>query len=168
MAFDSFMYFTGGSPAIEGESTDNVYQAKKAFEIASFSWGASNPVTVGSGTTGMSGGKVSISSFNVMKKTDNSSPTIFQACCQGTHYPQATVVLRKSGGKPVDYIEYDFKEVMVESVQWSGSNGGDDSPTESVSFAFGEVTINYTPQKTDGTAGTKNSSKWSQVTNKSE
>lgn len=168
MAYDSFMYFTGGSPAIEGETTDNTFQAKKAFEIYSFSWGASNPVTVGSSSGGMSGGKVSLSSFNLMKKTDNSSPTLFQACCQGTHYPQATVVLRKAGGKPMEYIEYDFTEVMVESVQWSGSAGGDDTPTESVSFAYGGVTVNYTPQKTDGTAGTKNSSKWSQITNQPE
>lgn len=168
MAYDSFMYFTGGTPAVEGETTDTTYSAKKAFEIYSFSWGASNPVTVGSGTTGMSGGKVSLSSFSIMKKTDNSSPTLFQACCTGTHYPQATVILRKAGGKPMDYIEYDFTEVMVESVQWSGSAGGDDSPTESVSFAYGGVTINYTPQKTDGTAGTKNSSKWSQVKNAAE
>ena len=168
MAFDSFMYFEGGDPAIQGETTDSVLKSKKAFEIYSFSWGASNPVTVGSAAEGMGAGKVSLSSFSVMKKTDNTSPTLFKACCTGTHYPSASVVLRKAGGKPVDYIQYDFKEVMVESVQWSGSSGGDDSPAESVSFAYGEVTINYTPQKTDGTAGTKNSAKWSQVTNKSE
>ena len=32
---------------------------------------------------------------------------------------------------------------MVESVQWSGSSGGDDTPTESVSFAFAKVEIDY-------------------------
>ena len=94
MAFDSFMYFTGGDPAIKGETTDNTYKSKNAFEIYSFSLGASNPVTIGSGAQGMGAGKVSLSSFNVMKKTDNASPTLFKACCTGTHYPQATVVLR--------------------------------------------------------------------------
>jgi len=34
----------------------------------------------------------------------------------------------------------------VESVQWSGSSGGDDTPTESVSFAFGTVKITYNLQ----------------------
>src|ERR1700739_792594 len=99
MAFDSFMYFTGGDPAIEGETQDTTYSAKKAYELYSFSWGASNPVTVGSAAGGMGAGKVSLSSFNVMKKTDNASPTLFKACCTGTHYPTATVVLRKAGGK---------------------------------------------------------------------
>ena len=35
---------------------------------------------------------------------------------------------------------------MVESVQWSGSNGGDDWPIESTSFAFGTVKITYNSQ----------------------
>lgn len=160
MAFDTFMYFTGGAPKIEGETTDNTFKDKKAFEIYSFSWGASNPVTIGSATTGMGAGKVSISSFNIMKKTDNSSPQLFQACCSGTHYPEATVVMRKAGGKQYQFIKYDFKEVMVESVQWSGSSGGDDTPSESVSFAFGHVDVTYTPQKPDGTEGTANPASW--------
>ena len=32
--------------------------------------------------------------------------------------------------------KYTFTDVMVDSIQWSGSPGGDDVPTESVSFAF--------------------------------
>jgi type VI secretion system secreted protein Hcp len=35
---------------------------------------------------------------------------------------------------------------MVESIQWSGSSGGDDTPTESISFAFGKVVIEYKKQ----------------------
>ena len=165
MAFDSFMWFEGGSPAIEGETTDDTYSKSKAFEIYSFSWGASNPVTVGSGGSGMGAGKVSISSFSVMKKTDNASPTLFKACCDGSHYPKSHVALRKAGGKQTVYIQYDFEEVMIESVQWSGSSGGDDTPSESVSFAFAKVTVNYTPQKTDGTAGTLNAFAWDQRLN---
>ena len=37
---------------------------------------------------------------------------------------------------------------MVESVQWSGSSGGDDTPTESVSFAFGEGRDHTTSSRT--------------------
>jgi type VI secretion system secreted protein Hcp len=165
MAFDSFMYFEGGDPKIEGETTDDKFKDKKAFELYSFSWGASNPVTVGSGTTGMGSGKVSLSSFNIMKKTDNASPTLFKACCDGTHYPKAHVVLRKAGGKQTIYIQYDFEEVMIESIQWSGSSGGDDSPSESVSFAYAKVTVNYWPQKPDGTEGTLNAFAWDQRLN---
>ena len=44
------------------------------------------------------------------------------------------------------FLKYDFTDVMVESIQWSGSTGGDDTPTESVSFAFAKVAIDYFKQ----------------------
>ena len=156
MAFDTFMFFTGpgtdkaGSLAIKGETTDDTYKANNAFELYSWSWGASNPVTIGSASTGTGGGKVSLSSFNVMKKSDLASPTLFSACAQGVHFPKATVVMRKAGGSQVVYLTYVFSEVYVESIQWSGSTGGDDTPTESVSFAFKSVSITYQPQDTTG------------------
>ncbi|HWB83588.1 MAG TPA: type VI secretion system tube protein Hcp [Bryobacteraceae bacterium] len=144
MAFDAFLKLNG----IAGESTDDKHKGE--IEIYSFSWGASNPTTIGSGTSGVGAGKVSISSFNIMKKTDKASPTLFQNCCSGKHIPDAVVILRKAGGTAVEYLTYKFSELMVESIQWSGSAGGDDTPTESVSFAFGKCTIDYQPQGKDG------------------
>ena len=154
MAYDSYVYFDGAATnanlTVKGETTDTTFKAKNAFEIYSFSWGASNPVTIGSATTGAGAGKVSISSFNVMKKTDSASPTVFQACCLGAHFPKVVVTLRKAGGKQETFIEYTFETCFVESVQWSGSSGGDDTPTESLSIAFGKVTGKYWAQGADG------------------
>jgi type VI secretion system secreted protein Hcp len=166
MAFDAFMYTTGGAVPAVGETTDVVYTQKKAWEILSFSFGASNPSTVGSGSGGSGGGKVSISSFSIMKKTDNASPSLFKSCCMGSFYDAATVVLRKAGGKnPLVYLQYDFGEVYVDSIQWSGSSGGDDTPAESVSFSFATVKVQYWPQKKDGTAGTLKDASWNVTTN---
>jgi type VI secretion system secreted protein Hcp len=122
------------------------------IEIYSFSWGASNPTTVSSGQAGLSAGKVSISSFNVMKKTDKSSCNLFADCCAGQHIATATVTMRKAtgtSGAQQAFLVYTFTDVMVESVQWSGSSGGDDTPTESVSFAFAKVAIEYSTQDTE-------------------
>lgn len=141
MAYDAFLKIDG----VNGESQRDGHQNE--IEIYSFSWGASNPTSVGSGGKGMAAGRVSISSFNIMKKTDSASPTLFQKCCSGKHFDTATVVLQKAGGdKALDYLTYKFGEVFVESIQWSGSSGGDDTPSESVSFAFGKVEITYKPQ----------------------
>lgn len=146
MSFDAYLDI----PEVPGESTAKSFEKK--IEIYSFSWGASNPVNIGPGTGGAATGRVSISSFNVMKKTDVASPVLFKACCTGDHYPKMTVSLRKqtgTGGQDA-FIIYGFEEVYVESVQWSGSTGGDDVPTESVSFAFGKVTVEYKTQGKDG------------------
>jgi len=147
MAFDTFLKFDEASK-IEGESTAKGFA--KQIEIFSFSWGASNPTTIGSGATGLAAGKVSISSFNVMKKTDKASAPLFNACCSGKHIETVVVTMRKAGGDAGQqpFLKYTFSNVMVESIQWSGSSGGDDTPTESVSLAFGKVAIEYSTQET--------------------
>jgi type VI secretion system secreted protein Hcp len=147
MSFDTFLKFTGGND-VKGESTADGH--KDEIEIYSFSWGASNPTTIGSGSGGLTGGKVSISSFNVMKKTELSSAKLFAACCSGQHFDTAVVSMRKAtgvAGKQQEFLNYTFENVMIESIQWSGSSGGDDSPTESLSIAFGKVTIKYSKQE---------------------
>ena len=77
MAFDTFLKIKG----VEGEAMQANHA--KEIEIYSFSWGASNPTTVGSSSAGLSAGKVSVSSFNLMKKSDKTSPVLFAACCNG-------------------------------------------------------------------------------------
>ena len=145
MAFDTFMKIEG--PAVAGETTASGMAG--SFEILSFSWGASNPVTIGSTSGGISGGKVSISSFNVMKTSEDASALLFAACCAGQHYETITVTMRKatgtSGGQQA-FLTYTFTNCMIESIQWSGSSGGDDAPTESLSIAFGQVSIAYSKQ----------------------
>jgi len=152
VAFDTFLQLDG----LDGESTRAGFE--KWIEIYSFSFGASNPTTVSAGSSGMSAGKVSLSSFNVMKKTETSSPTIFQMCCVGDHFKTAKLTLNKASGDkktPLSFLVFAFTEVYVESIQWSGSTGGDDTPTESVSFAFASVTVTYTPQQKTGAAAPK-------------
>ena len=169
MPFDTYLYIAGKSSSgleVQGETTDEKFKDKKAIEIYSFSFGASNPTTVGSASTGSGGGRVSFSSFNFMKKTDKASPYLFKTCAEGSHFPTMTVVLRKSGGKKIEFIRYNFSQVFIDSIQWSGSTGGDDSPTESVSASFGSFDLTYWAQDKEGKRiETKNEVAWSQVTN---
>jgi type VI secretion system secreted protein Hcp len=154
MSFDTYLFID----EIEGESTAKFDSkpnglTKAPTEIYSFSFGAQNPTTVGPTSGGSGAGRVSVSSFHLMKKTDNSSPLLFQACCAGDHFAKGSVVLRKAGGKDNKqqvFLQYDFVELYVDSVQWSGSTGGDDTPTESVSFSFGKVKVTNNPQDKSG------------------
>jgi type VI secretion system secreted protein Hcp len=160
MAFDAYLKIAG----VDGAATRKGFE--KQMEILSFSWGASNPVSVGTGGSGMGAGKVSLSSFNVMKKSDTASPKLFTTCCSGDHYPTAVVTLNKAAGKEsIPFLTYEFEEVFVESIQWSGSGGGDDTPTESVAFAFGKVTMTYILQTGSGAKGDTIVASWNQQTN---
>jgi type VI secretion system secreted protein Hcp len=154
MAFDAFLKLDG----VEGGSTRKGFE--KQIELLNFSWGAHNAVSIGAGA-GSGAGKATLSNFSFTKITDTASPGIFQACCQGKHFPKAKVVLHKAGGdEAVDYLVYEFEKCFIESVQWSGSTGGDDRPMETVSLAFGKVTITYVAQTVAGAKGSPVVGSW--------
>jgi len=150
MAFDTYLKIEG----CPGESTHEKHKGE--IEILSWSFGASNPSTVGPGSEGSGAGRVTISSFNFMKKVDKSSPDMFMKCCTGQHYDSAVVTMNKATGggsgavSQQPFLTFTFKEVFVDSIQWSGSTGGDDMPTESVSFSFGQVKAMYQKQDAKG------------------
>jgi type VI secretion system secreted protein Hcp len=147
MAYDAFLKLDG----VTGESQKD--QHKGEIDLMSFSWGASNSSSVGTGT-GSSSGKVTVSDFSIMKTTDSSSAPLFQKCCDGTTFATAAVTLqRQTNSGAVAYLVYNFTNVYVTSIQWSGSGGSGDTPMESASFAFETCTIDYTPQNDDGTPG---------------
>jgi type VI secretion system secreted protein Hcp len=158
MAFDAFLKLEG----IDGESTRKGYE--KQMAILSFSWGGSNPSTIGV-TGGGGGGKGELSSLSFMKKADSASPLTFQKCMEGEHIKKATLTLLKSGGKEaVDFVKYEMEKVYIDSVQYSGSSGGDDQPIESISLSFGKLSYTFTPQKADGTKGSPVVGQWDVTT----
>jgi type VI secretion system secreted protein Hcp len=156
MPFDAFIKIDG----IDGESTRTGFE--KQIELLTFSLGAQNTATVGSAGAGGGAGKASVSSFSCLKLTDAASPALFQACCSGKHIAKAVVTLRAAGGdSPVDYLKYEFETVFIDSFQWSGSSDAQSSrPTDSLSLAFGKVTVTYTPQSNTGATGSPMVALW--------
>jgi type VI secretion system secreted protein Hcp len=145
MAFDAYLHID----TIKGESQDSKH--KGDMEIFNFSFGAHNPTTIGSASGGGGGGRVSFGAFSFSKKTDASSPLLFQACASGQHIKDGLLTLRKAGGDTaLEYLKFGFQEMFIESIQWAGSSGGDDTPMESCSFAYGVYTIDYQPQNAKG------------------
>ena len=106
-----------------------------------------------SGTTHVGGGggagKVKVQDINIVKHVDKASPNLMLACCNGKHYKEALLTVRKAGEKPLEYIKITMKEVLVSSIQASGT-GNDDRVSESLTLNFAEYKIEYTPQKADG------------------
>ncbi len=154
MAWDAYLTVEG----VSGESQRSGHEGQ--IEIIAFSFGGSNPSSVGVGGGGGTG-TVNLSSFTVTKKTDASSAELFQQMCQGVHFPTAELTMYKSGGAAaLPYLVYKFEELYVDSIQWSGSEGGDNIPMETVSFSFGKVVVEYTEQNPDGTAGGVHVGQW--------
>jgi type VI secretion system secreted protein Hcp len=73
------------------------------------------------------------------------------AACNGKHFPDAQLIVRKAGQNPVEYLKIKLTEVLITSVTTGGS-GGEDRLTENVTLNFAKVKVEYTPQKDDGSA----------------
>ena len=132
---------------IKGESIDHKH--KDEVDVLAWSWGLSQ-----SGTTHMGGGggagKVNVQDLSLTKYVDKSSPNLIIATCNGKHYKQAVLTVRKAGENALEYLKITMKEVLISSVSTGGS-GGEDRLTENVTLNFGWFKVEYTPQKSDGT-----------------
>ncbi len=120
------------------------------IRVDSFSIGASNPVSANAGSSGLSGGTPTLSSFNVAKSTDQSSCDLFKGLTKGTHFDTANVCCLKSGSDAQVYMQFDFTDVMCESIQWAGSGGSGGTASESASFAYAQVQVTYFKQDDSG------------------
>lgn len=156
MAFDTYMIVPGAPGEslvtnlkdIRGRTVTQV-----PFEVFAFSFGVSDQVTIGSGSGGGTAGKPTLSTFNITRKSDKASLPLFRSSLTGKFLASAQVLMVRAGSSALTIAQYDMTNVFVESMQWSGSSGGDDTPTESVSFTPVIFRYRYVVQNADGSPG---------------
>ncbi len=158
-AVDMFLGFEG--PTIVGESKDSVHAGK--VDVLAWSWGMSNSGTTHTGG-GTGAGKANFQDLSLTKYVDKASPVLMKKCADGTHIAKATLIVRKAGEKPLEYIKITMEEVMVTSVSTGGS-GGEDRLTENISLNFAKVKFEYIPQKADGSGDAAIPMGWNIVEN---
>ncbi len=159
MAVDMFLKI--GTPAVTGESLDSVHSTE--MDVLAWSWGVSNSGDAQRGG-GAGAGKAHVGDISVTKYVDAASTALFLACCNGQHYTNATLTIRKAGTNPLEYLVITMGEVMITSYSTGGS-GGQDRLTENVTLNFANVTYNYTPQTATGAAGATATTTWDMTKN---
>jgi type VI secretion system secreted protein Hcp len=133
--------------SLKGESVDKAH--KDEIDVLAWSWGTSQSGTMHMGTGG-GAGKVSVQDLSFTKYIDKASPALLDACCSGKPFPDATLIVRKAGGDPLEYVTIVLGSVLISSVSTGGS-GGEDRLTENVTLNFATVKVTYKGQKADGT-----------------
>jgi type VI secretion system secreted protein Hcp len=157
MAIDAFLKVDN----IQGESQDSVF--KNTIEVQSYSFGASQTAHVQGG--GLAAGKATLGDLSIMKLFDKSSPKLFGALTTGTHIPNILLSLRKGGGGKSGgyvYLTYKLENAIVTGTHVSG---GSETPTESYSFAYQKVTVEYFLQGSTGSVTSTGSVGWDAATN---
>lgn len=160
MAVDMFLKLGD----IKGESQDKTH--KEEIDVLAWSWGVSN---AGSFHTGGGGGagKANVQDLSFTKYIDLASTDIFLATCNGKHLPEATLVVRKAGETPLEYLTIKMSDVLITSYQTGGS-GGEDRLTENVSLNFAKVQLTYKEQAAKGAQAKAPTVSWDVAANVSE
>ena len=152
MAMDMFIQVG----TLKGESVDKTHAGKT--DVLAWSWGMSNSGSAHTGG-GAGAGKANVQDLSFTKYIDKSTPDLMLVACNGKHFDNATLIVRKAGEKPLEYLKITMTEVLITSVSTGGS-GGEDRLTENVTLNFASVKVEYVEQKKDGSAGDKPSMNW--------
>lgn len=142
MAVDMFLKLD----KIKGESKDKAH--KDDIDVLAWSWGLSQSGSTHVGA-GSGAGKASFQDISITKYVDKASATLMEYVATGEHIAKAKLVVRKAGGKPLEYVILDLKDLIVSSYATGGS-GGEDMLTEQLTLNFAEVKVSYVPQNADG------------------
>jgi type VI secretion system secreted protein Hcp len=157
MAVDMFIKIDD----IKGESVDSVH--KDEIDVLAWSWGMSQSGSAQTGSGGGSG-KVNIQDLSFTHYVDRATPNLMKLCCAGKHFKKALLVVRKAGGKPLEYIKLELTDGIIASVSTGGS-GGEDRLTENVTLNFAAFKYEYVPQKGDGSGDAAIPAQWNIATN---
>src|SRR3954447_24079512 len=97
MAVDMFIKIG----TLKGEAKDKSH--KEEIDVLAWSWGMSNSGSAHVGG-GAGAGKVNVQDLSFTKYIDKSSTDLMLAACNGKHFPSATLVVRKAGEQPLEYV----------------------------------------------------------------
>jgi type VI secretion system secreted protein Hcp len=147
---DIFLAIKGQkSGVIKGESADATHPNE--IQVVSWSWGMQGKPSLGGGTPS---GKAVIQELKIVKNLDCASTPLMAALRHNELIVKATLVIRKAGKAPLEFLKITIEDGRVTSITLDG----DDRPTgpeivEHVSFSFNKISVEYVPQAKDGQGG---------------
>jgi type VI secretion system secreted protein Hcp len=137
MPVDMFLKVDG----IKGESKDSKHPGE--IDVLSWSWGMTSSSPAGGGGGGGTG-RVSFRDLSIGKRIDAATPTLMLSCASGQHIKSALLTARRGGGTALEYLKIRM-DVGV------GEPGAGGEVTETVTFNFREVRVDYIGQSDTGT-----------------
>lgn len=146
---------------IGGESQDARHQGE--IELLSFSWGEAQLGASGAGGGG-GAGKVQIHDLHFTATMSKASPQLMQACASGQHLKSAVLSGRRPGKSQQDYLVITLSDVLVSSYQVGAVDPT--APVDQVALSFARITLDYRPQKADGSLDAAVHAGWDVKANK--
>jgi type VI secretion system secreted protein Hcp len=130
---------------VTGESNDTVHKGE--IDVVSWSWGMQAPADA---MTGLAAGKVVVSELHIVKRVDQSSPTLMSYLRNNKVVAQVQLTVRKAGEKPLEYFRIELENAKVTSLK---AESDSDELMERLSLGFSKVKVTYIPQGKTGASG---------------
>jgi type VI secretion system secreted protein Hcp len=160
MAGNMFLHLEG----IEGESLDEADENlgdkhTGQIELKTWEWTTTNKVKWDVNQGGQST-HAEVGAIKLLKTVDAASHRLYKACTNGEHIKTATLYARKNAGdSKMTYLKLELKDVMVNSVNWSGQ-AEESYVNETVELSFAEFKIRYQTQDDQGQPKNKGEHGW--------
>jgi type VI secretion system secreted protein Hcp len=137
---------------IQGESTDRTH--RNEIIISSFDWIEAMQVPLSE----VEAGTLIWSDFNFTMVTNKASPLIFFAVAEGSIKSTATLTVRQTGGAPIEFLTWEFRDVQFTFFSESGTTSG--RPVEEFGIKFSWMRMNYTQVMPNGKVAGIISEEW--------
>jgi type VI secretion system secreted protein Hcp len=130
---------------VTGEAVDADHKGE--IDVVSWSWGMDAPVSV---TSGAASGMVSVGELHVVKRVDQSSPTLMRFLRNRKEVSSAQLSVRKAGTTPLEYFTIHLQNVLVNGLR---AESHDSELIEHLRLGFSKLRVSYTPQGATGARG---------------
>lgn len=142
---DVFLKIDGARQGpIKGESYDEKH--KDEIDVVSWSWGMRAQTTIAGGEKG----KATLNELVVGKRIDSASTALMSAMRNNEPIKSAVLTMRKSGMTQHDYCRVSIKNARITAIDIQCDEPGSPMFTETLSFAFQALKVEYIPQGADG------------------
>jgi type VI secretion system secreted protein Hcp len=145
-----FLFVKGQkSGVIKGEAADAKHASE--IEVVSWSWGMQGKPSLGGGSPS---GKSVIQELKIVKNVDSASTSLMAALRFNELITTATLVIRKAGTTPLEYLKITIGEGRVTSISLDAGDGlTGPEIVERISFSFNKISVEYVQQGKDGQRG---------------
>jgi type VI secretion system secreted protein Hcp len=145
-AADIFLKVVGQkSGVIKGESQDDSHTDE--IDVGGWSWGMG-------AATGLAGAgattKAAIRELQVVKQVDSASCALMSALRNNESIKEAILTVRKAGRAQQEYFKIKIQDARIVSIDLRSGEQSSPHFTESLSFAFKKITVEYRKQDDKG------------------
>ena len=146
MAVDMFLEIQ----EIPGKSQKKGHEGQ--WDLLSFSYGVVQQGSFQVGGRGGGSGKAEFQDISIVKYVDKASPKLFEACAKRHPLRQGYDLCAQGRRNPLEYLKIELEDLIVSSVQNSGSASGD-APMRIGDPQLREITEKYVEQTAEGGEG---------------